>query len=455
MDYTSISPDQRDEMLETIGVESVDELFAVIPEEARLNEALDLPEAASELEIQREVAALSGKNFGASHGPCFIGGGAYDHFVPAFIDQMISRGEFLTAYTPYQGEASQGSLQAFFEFQTQIARLTGLEIANASLYEGASATSEAAILALNITGKRRVLVADSIHPDHMQVLETVLAELPAELVVLPTSNGTLTAETVTEHADSDVAALIVQSPNVRGLIEDWEGCFGAVKDASEKGKEPMAVAVFNPFACGLLRNPGSCGADVATGEGQPLGIPLQLGGPYLGLFAGKKSFMRKMPGRLVGQTLDNEGRRTFCLSLQTREQHIRGEKATSNICTNQGLLALRATMFMTAIGPTGLREMAEQCWHKAHDLAKRIDAIDGFSRADAGEFFNEFVVRCPVPARQVIDAAREAGLLAGIAMDSPRLNGIGSENELLIAVTEKRTKSEMDGLVACLEGLAR
>ena len=196
MDYTSLSPDQRDEMLQTIGVESVDELFAVIPERARLDEPLDLPKAASELEIQREVTELSGNNFGANHGPCFIGGGAYDHFVPAFIDQMISRGEFLTAYTPYQGEASQGSLQAFFEFQTQVARLTGMEIANASLYEGASSTSEAAILALNITGKRRVLVADSIHPDHMQVLETVLAELPAELVVLPTTDGTLSAETV-------------------------------------------------------------------------------------------------------------------------------------------------------------------------------------------------------------------------------------------------------------------
>jgi len=454
MNYTSLSPEQRNEMLGAIGVSSVDELFDVIPSAARLEGELDIPPAASELELQRDVARLSGNNFGANHAPCFIGGGAYDHFVPAFIDQIISRGEFLTAYTPYQGEASQGSLQAFFEFQTQIARLTGLEISNASMYEGASATAEAAILALNTTGKRRVLVADSIHPDTMQVLVTVLSELPAELVVLKTTGNTLTENTVREHADNDVAALIVQSPNVRGLIEDWDGLFKAVKGASEKGKDPLAIAVFNPIACALLKTPGECGADIAAGEGQPLGIPLQLGGPYLGLFAARKDFTRKMPGRLVGQTLDNEGRRTFCLSLQTREQHIRGEKATSNICTNQGLLALRATMFMTAIGPAGIREMAEQSWHKAHELANRIEAIDGFSRADDGHFFHEFVIACPVPAQRIIDTARDAGILAGLSMSSDKLNRIGTENELLVAVTEKRTKQEMDAFIECLKGIA-
>jgi len=454
MNYTSISPEQRDEMLSAIGVSSIDELFAVIPEAARLNEPLDLPRAASELELQREIATLSSKNYGANDAACFIGGGAYDHFVPVFIDQIISRGEFLTAYTPYQGEASQGSLQAFFEFQTQIVRLTGLDISNASMYEGSSATAEAAILAINVTGKRRVLVADSVHPDHLQVLETFLAELPVELIVLPTTDGVLSAETVTAHADSDTAAIIVQSPNMRGLIEDWSGCFKAMKDASEKGKEPLAIAVFNPVACALLKTPGECGADIATGEGQPLGIPLQFGGPYLGLFAAKKAFLRKMPGRLIGQTEDNEGRRSFCLSLQTREQHIRGEKATSNICTNQGLLALRATMFMTAIGPVGIREMAEQSWHKAHELAKRIDALPGFSRADTGHFFNEFVVRCPVPAKRVIDAAREKGILAGIAMDSNRLNSVGDANELLVAVTEKRTKEEIDAYIDVLKGIS-
>jgi len=454
MNYTSISSEQRDEMLSAIGVRSIDELFAVIPENARFTGELDLPGAASELELQREIASLAGNNFGANDAACFIGGGAYDHFVPVFIDQIISRGEFLTAYTPYQGEASQGSLQAFFEFQSQIARLTGLDIANASMYEGASATAEAAMLALNTTGKRRVLVADSIHPDTMQVLETVLSELPAELVVLPTTGNRLTEDTVRANAGNDVAALIVQSPNVRGLIEDWDGLFKAVKGASEKGKDPLGIAVFNPIACALLKTPGECGADIAVGEGQPLGIPLQLGGPYLGLFAAKKEFMRKMPGRLVGQTLDNEGRRTYCLALQTREQHIRGEKATSNICTNQGLLALRATMFMTAIGPVGIREMAEQSWHKAHEFAKRIESVAGFSRADAGHFFHEFVVTCPAPAQRVIDAAREQGILAGLALNSPKLNSIGAGNELLVAVTEKRTSQEMDAFIECLKELS-
>ena len=452
MNYVSITPDQRSRMLQAIGIETLDELFEAIPVDSRFDGPLDLPPAASELELQRELDDLAGANRGASRLACFMGAGSYDHFIPSFIDQVVSRGEFLTAYTPYQAEASQGSLQAFFEFQTQVARLTGMDIANASLYEGATAVAEAALLALNATGKRRVLVAGAVHPHTRQTLRTYLEDLPAEYVEIPScaETGTTLVEAVTRAADDDTACVIVQSPNVFGLIEDWAGCFRAVKEACGARSAPLAIAVFNPIACGVLKTPGASGADIAAGEGQPLGVPMQLGGPYLGLLAAKKAFLRRMPGRLVGQTTDAEGRRAFSLVLQTREQHIRGAKATSNICTNQGLLALRATMYMSAIGPVGLREVAEQCWHKAHDLARRVEALPGYRLRYTGAFFNEFVVVCPKPARTIVAAAKANGVLAGVALADVRAGGVGAEDELLIAVTEKRTRADMDTLVEAL-----
>ena len=244
---------------------------------------------------------------------------------------------------------------------------------------------------------------------------------------------------------------MLQSPNVFGLVEDWSGCFGALKETAPKA---LGVAPFNPIACALLKSPGACGADIATGEGQPLGIPLQFGGPYLGLFAARSSLTRKMPGRLVGRTQDSSGRTAFCLALQTREQHIRGQKATSNVCTNQGLLALRATMYMSAMGPRGVREVAEQCWHKAHALAERIAAIPGYALRYDAPFFHEFVVACPRPAREIIAACKERGLLAGVALDSPKMGAVGAEDELLVAVTEKRTAADLDRLCDALREAA-
>jgi glycine dehydrogenase subunit 1 len=369
--------------------------------------------------------------------------------VPAFIDQLISRGEFLTAYTPYQAEASQGSLQAFFEFQTQVARLTGLDIANASLYEGATSLAEAVHLALNTSGKRRVLLAETLHPDYRRVVQTYLSDLPVECVDIKmnAATGTLDASALETALDDDTACVVVQSPNFFGQIEDWQGLFAT---AHEK-KNTLAIAVFNPIACALLKSPGACGADVAAGEGQPLGIPLQFGGPYLGLFAAKQKFTRKMPGRLIGETTDADGRRAFCLTLQTREQHIRGERATSNVCTNQGLLALRATMYMSAMGKTGLRETAEQCYHKAHYLAAQIDQLPGYELKYRGPFFHEFVVRCPKPAEEIVEAGKPLGVLAGIPLASPQTGHVGEENDLLVAVTEKRTRDEMDSLVELLK----
>ncbi|MEC9374043.1 MAG: aminomethyl-transferring glycine dehydrogenase subunit GcvPA [Planctomycetota bacterium] len=457
MDYISITPDQREQMLEAIGVKSIDELFAALPPESRFDAELDLPPAASELALQRRLADLATSNTGVNDLPSFLGAGAYDHFYPSFIDQLILRGEFLTAYTPYQAEASQGSLQAFFEFQTQIARLTGLDIANASLYEGASAVAEAVTLAVNVTGKRRVLVASTLHPDERWVLATHLQDLPVEMVTLPAGeNGLISPAVVQEHADHDTACIVVKSPNVFGLIEDWSALFSTFQNAAAtKGVRPLNIAVFNPTACALLKPPGACGADLAAGEGQPLGIPVQFGGPYLGLFAARQEYLRKLPGRLVGQTADAAGRRAFCLILQTREQHIRGAKATSNVCTNQGLLALRATMYMSAMGPAGLRTVAEQCWHKAHWLAARIAELDGYSLRYDSDFFHEFVVRCPKPARDIVAACRNRGVLAGVDLSHERVSRIGAENELLIAVTEKRTRDEMEDLLTALREAAK
>ncbi|MCH8209737.1 MAG: aminomethyl-transferring glycine dehydrogenase subunit GcvPA [Planctomycetes bacterium] len=447
MDYTQITPQQQSAMLDAIGVEDIDDLFSALPEQIRFGELLDLPPARSELELQRELADMAAHNHGPHDMVCFMGGGAYDHFYPVLIDQLISRGEFLTAYTPYQAEASQGSLQAFFEFQTQIARLTALDIANASMYEGATAVAEAVLMAVNSSGKRRVLAASTLNPDYLAVLRTYLDELPLELIELPAVEGRVTADTVRRQMDDDTAAVVVQSPNIWGLIEDWNGCFEA---AHEKDKT-AAIAVFNPMACALLKKPGECGADIAAGEGQPLGVPLSFGGPYIGLFAATKDFVRRMPGRLIGRTIDADGRPAYCLTLQTREQHIRGAKATSNICTNQGLLALRATMYMTTLGKEGLRETAQQCYHKAHYLAGRIAELDGYGMKFDGPFFNEFCVTCPKEVTEIIEAAKRRRILAGIAPHGRRMGRIGEPNDLLIAVTEKRTKHEMDALVGVLQ----
>ena len=450
MDYTQLNDKHRQEMLDAIGVDSIDALFDVIPESIRCQGELDLMPAQSELELQRNLAEMAANNRGAHNMPCFMGCGAYDHFYPVLIDQLISRGEFLTSYTPYQAEASQGSLQAFFEFQTQIARLTGLDIANASLYEGATAVAEAALLAINTSKHSDLLVASTMHPEYIAVLRTVLSDLPVTLTMLEATDGHIAPRTVKTAITDDTAAVIVQSPNVWGQIEDWSGCFEEVHGCNKAA----GIAVFNPIACGMLKTPGECGADIAAGEGQPLGNALNLGGPYLGLLAAKDSYARKMPGRLIGMTTDSEGRRAFCLTLQTREQHIRGAKATSNVCTNQGLMAMRATMFMTSLGSIGMSEMARQCWHKSHYLADAITSLDGWNLKYSGHFFNEFTVECPIPVTEVVEKGKANGILVGVAASGRRMRGLSTSDDLIIAVTEKRTKHEMDALVALFKEMS-
>ncbi len=444
MDYVQITDADRQAMLQTIGADCVEDLYANLTPEIRLKRDLDLPPARSELELQRDLGTMAADNHTAASQNCFLGGGCYDHFIPTVVNAMAAKGEFVTAYTPYQAEASQGSLQAFFEFQTQICRLTGLDVSNASMYEGASAVVEGVLMSLNVSGKRRVLVASTLNPQYRSVLKTYLNDLAVELIELPATDGVIASDTLNKALDDDTACVVIQSPNVFGCIEDWSGLF---EQAHAKAKT-QAVAVFNPIASSLLKQPGQCGADIAAGEGQPLGIPMQYGGPYLGLFAARKKLMRKMPGRLIGQTTDSQGRRGFCLTLQTREQHIRGAKATSNICTNQGLLAIRATVYMSAMGKLGLREIASQCYHKAHALVDKIQQLDGYKLAFDRPFFHEFMIDCPVSARTVIEAGKQKNILAGLACDEL---GIGQDNQLLIAVTEKRTASQLDELVNLLK----
>ena len=451
MDYTQITDRQHEEMLSAIGIDHVDRLFDIIPESIRCKGELDLSPPLSELELQRSLTEMASHNFGAHNMACFMGCGAYDHFYPVLIDQLISRGEFLTSYTPYQAEASQGTLQAFFEFQTQISRLAGLDIANSSLYDGATAVAEAAILAVNTTRRHTLLVASTIHPEYLAVLRTCVSDLHVQLKVLDAVDGKVLPETVRQNMCSDVAAVIVQSPNIWGQIEDWGGCF----EVAHEDPKTLTIAVFNPIASGLLKTPGECGADLAAGEGQPLGNALNLGGPYLGLLAAKEKFARKMPGRLVGMTTDKDARRVFCLTLQTREQHIRGAKATSNICTNQGLMAMRATMFMTTVGRDGLAEMARQSWHKAHYLAEQITSLDGWSLAFGGEFFNEFTLECPIDVTELVNTGKERGVLVGVAANGRRMHNLSTGDELIIAVTEKRTRHEMDALVALFKEMSQ
>jgi len=441
MDYTQITDAQRDQMLGAIGAESIDALLTAAPEGIRLDRPLRLPDALSEQELAAELDRLAASN---TPGICFAGAGAYDHYIPAVVDAMASRGEFLTAYTPYQAEASQGSLQAFFEFQSLICRLTGMDIANASMYEAASAAAEA-VLMLAESGGRRVVICGPVHPHYVATIATYLADLPLELVAVPHAGGALDLAAAAGQIDADTAAVVVQSPNFYGVIEREIPALAAA--AHEAGSS--LIQVFDPISLALLKRPGELGVDVAVGEGQPLGMPLSFGGPYLGLFAASRSFMRRIPGRLIGRTSDADGRVAYCLTLQSREQHIRRAKATSNICTNEGLCALRAAIYLAAMGPNGLRRAATLSMQRAHALASRIAELEGFDLPFADRpFFREFVVRSRnVAPEQIVAAGAERGILVGVPLGSfdPALADC-----LLVACTEKRTEADLDAYVEVL-----
>lgn len=450
MSYLFSTPDEQQQMLQRIGVDSVETLLGQIPAELQLDRPLQMPPALTELELERHLRELASRSVGASSRICFMGGGAYDHFIPSVVDEVTGRGEFYTAYTPYQAEASQGTLQAFFEFQSLIAELSGLEIANASLYDGGSGVAEAVLMAMRCTGRPgRVVVAGSVNPEAAQSVVTYLADQSTEVFVLPTHSGKVDVAALAAALDDTTACVVIQHPNFFGGLEDVEQ---VAQVAHQQGA--LLVQSFDPISVGLLKRPGELGADIAVAEGQALGIPLQFGGPYLGILACRKELVRKMPGRLIGQTVDRNGKRCFFLNLQAREQHIRRAGAMSNICTNQGLLALRATVYLSLLGPQGLKEVAELSCRKAHYAADRLKQIEGCELLFTGPFFKEFVLKYKHGADVAIRKAAAAGIDVGPMLSRfPNLNWLPQEVReqcLLVAVTESRTKDEIDRLVAAL-----
>lgn len=441
--YILNTPDHQKEMLAAIGADSIEQLFAAIPAEVRLKRSLNIPPALSEIELTQQLQTMAAKNSSAANAVCFLGGGSYDHFIPTVVDAIAGRSEYYTAYTPYQAEASQGSLQAFFEYQTLICQLTGLNVSNASLYEGGSSVAEAVLMAINITGRKgQVLIAESVHPEYRQVLETYLLNLHVPLATLPTPDGYLNPDDLKNKITDQTACVVVQNPNFFGNIEEMEVI---AKVAKEKGA--LFVVSFDPISLGILKRPGDYGADIAVAEGQSLGTSMGYGGPYLGIMACRKEFVRQIPGRLVGETVDREGRRCWVLTFQTREQHIRREKATSNICTNQGLFALRAAVYLAALGPQGLKETAELCLKKAHYAAEQLARVAGVEPRFRRPFFKEFAIRVKGDASAALARLRKSGYLAGLHLGRwyPHLN-----DSILVAVTEKRTRAEIDGLAKAL-----
>jgi glycine dehydrogenase subunit 1 len=439
--YVLNTPDDVRAMLARVGVSSVEELFQSIPRSVRLDRPLDVPPALTEIELTRHAQQLAARNQSADDAVCFLGGGSYDHFIPAVVDAIAGRSEYYTAYTPYQAEASQGSLQAFFEFQTLICQLTGLDVANASLYDGGSAVAESVLMALAATSKRnKVLIAESVHPEYRRTLATYVANIDPRIETLPTPDGFLNPDDLKKAVDEQTVCVVVQHPNFFGCLEEVEALGQAAK-----AKGALFVVSFDPISLGLLKRPGQYGADIAIAEGQALGNPMSYGGPYLGLLACREEFVRKMPGRLVGQTVDRQGKRCWVLTLQTREQHIRREKATSNICTNQGLMALKATVYLAALGPQGLRETAELCTRKAHYAAEQLRAKAGLRLRFDRPFFKEFTVAAPGDVPATLSRLLAAGYHAGLHLGRwyPSLN-----NCVSVTVTEKRTRAEIDGLAA-------
>lgn len=443
MTYIPNTDADRRAMMEAIGIGSVEELLTVIPDDVRLGGPLDLPPALSELELHDTMGEMAARNGSADRMASFVGGGMYDHFVPSAIGHLAGRSEFLTSYTPYQPEVSQGTLQGIYEFQTMICELTGLEVANASMYDGASATAEAAMLARSATGRDRVILAGTVHPHYVETVRTYAHGPGIEVETLPCPNGALDTGLLESSLTGDTACVIVQHPNFFGCLESMGDLVRAVHGAGA-----LLVMAVDPISLGVIESPGAYGADIAVGEGQSMGNQVSYGGPALGFFAARDRFVRRMPGRIAGQTVDQANRRGFALTLQAREQHIRRDKATSNICTSQQLNALMATIYLSLIGKEGLKQVAELCLHKSHYAAARIADLPGYELAFDRPFFKEFVVRTPAAPGEIVTRLADDGLLAGI--DLGRFPSLGIEDGLLIAVTERRTRAQIDRLVKAL-----
>ena len=442
--YLPHTDDERAAMLETLGLNTVEDLFIDIPDQVRFDRELELPAPLAEPELYDHMYALAAKNANLNDYATFLGAGVYDHYVPSAVRQILARNEFYTAYTPYQTETSQGILQAMFEYQDMICELTGMDVANASLYDGATAVAEAALVAVNSTRNTEIVVADTVNPAYRTVLSTYVTPQGFTVKELPNADGVLDPGTVVDNLGPETACLIVQTPNFFGILEDITAL--AKKLADHKA---VLIVVADPIGLGLLEPPVQ--ADIVVGDGQSLGNAPSFGGPLLGFLAAKQKLVRRLPGRIVGQTTDKEGNRGFVLTLQTREQHIRREKATSNICSNQALNALAAAVYMTLMGPQGLRQVAELSLKKAHYAADRIAAVPGFSLAFDRPFFKEFVIKANRPISEINQALLGRNIIGGLDLSCyyPEL-----KDHMLLCVTERRTRAEIDTLVSVLEGMS-
>jgi len=447
-DYLRYIPHTEEDvqkMLKAMGVKSIEDLFGNIPKGQRLSKPLGLPGPLSEIDLIRHMEGLQSPILTS-----FLGGGAYDHFIPAVVSHLASRSEFYTAYTPYQAEISQGTLQAIFEFQTLMCQLTGMEVSNGSMYDGASSLAEAVLMAHRITGRKKVLLSQTIHPEYREVIQTYIDREEQEIVLIPypKGEGRTDEKILAQFLDQDVSAVVIQNPNFFGVIEDLQTIAERVHQ-----KGGLMIAGFSePIAYGMLRPPGEFGADIVAGEGQSLGIPLSFGGPYLGIFTTRDKFIRNMPGRLVGETVDLEEKRGFVLTLATREQHIRRERATSNICTNEGLCALMATIFLSCLGKEGLRELAMMNLSKAEYAKKAVSQIKSCKVAFSSPTFNEFVLEIKGDPEKVLEKLKEEGILGGLSLVKfyPELN-----HHLLVTVTEINKKEEIDQWAEVLEKALR
>jgi glycine dehydrogenase subunit 1 len=443
MRYLPLSDTDRSEMLARIGVGHVDELFADVPSDRLLREPVDLPRRRGELEVERILGRMAARNIPASSVPFFVGAGAYKHHVPATVDHLIQRSEFLTSYTPYQPEIAQGTLQYLFEFQTQVARLTGMEVANASMYDGSTGTSEAVLMAHRLTKRRKAVLSGGLHPHYAAVVRTLSDMAGDEVVTLPADVGA--TEDLIASIDDSVSCVVVQTPDLFGNLRD----LSAIVEAAHR-HGALLIAVFTEaVSLGLIRAPGTMGADIVVGEGQSIGNALNFGGPYVGLFATRSRFVRQMPGRLCGETVDADGQRGFVLTLSTREQHIRRDKATSNICTNSGLCCLAFTIHMTLLGEAGLRRLARINHAGAVKLADVLAGVPGVEVLNRS-FFNEFTIRLRRPAADVVERLAERGILGGVPV-SRLLPGAGLDDLLLLASTEVNTDDDRAALAAALE----
>jgi glycine dehydrogenase subunit 1 len=444
MTFNPHTDEDRAEMLATVGVDAIDDLFAPVPANVRFPN-LNLPRALTEVEAAQHLAALAARNIVPAPDDIYLGAGSYQHYIPATVGQILSRGEFYTAYTPYQPEVAQGTLQVIYEFQTFVAELFGMEVANASMYDGATAMAEGALIGVSTQRKKnRIVVAGTVHPAYRDVLSTYVEGTGIEVVDAGMQNNRFvsTLDDLTPHFSDDLACVVIQYPNFFGAIEDVKAIADAVHAAGA-----LLVVNTTPVPLGLLKSPGELGADVVSAEGQPLGVAQSYGGPYVGLLATRQKFVRQMPGRLAGVAMDTDGQRGFVLTLQTREQHIRREKATSNICTNQGLMATAATVYMSSLGREGFREVANSAYQHAHYLADQLAQVPGFSLAYEAPFFHEFVIKTPRPAAQVLDHLLQQNILGGLDLSrfDPDL-----DHHILLCATELNSRAGIDRLTNAL-----